>query len=396
MIDTLLNVKNDIKSAIERRGITPEGGMTTYADSIDKIQINNNNNGVVLYHVTESDHSYDGSARLKLGHSIFLENPKILLINGGDLCSYYFPDAGVFSGCKHLKYVQLFDTSNATNMYKMFSDCSSLVTVPLFDTSKVTSMSYMFSGCGSLVTVPLFDTSSLKNMSYMFQNCTSLQSVPEFDTSNVTDMRYMFSGCGSLQSVPEFDTSNVYSDDYGSYLAGLFQGCSSLRSVPCVFYDTHNDYMFDGCTLLEETPNFTNPVEGQYMFRNCKSLYRAPSIHSTSVTGYFCRGMFQGCISLRTVPFLSGAMGDEYMFDGCVNLEDIEEVVDFIPNDNDYYNWSGCKKLTRGSVLNIFNNMIAAPDDDYGEFYFEPEVIARLTDEDIAIATNKNCRVKSY
>jgi hypothetical protein len=40
--------------------------------------------------------------------------------------------------------------------------------------------------------------------------------------------------------------------------------------------------------------------------------------------------------------------------------------------------------------------MIAAPDDDQGLFTFEPEVIARLTDEDIAIATNKNCRVKSY
>jgi surface protein len=53
----------------------------------------------------------------------------------------------------------------------MFYDCESLIIVNLFDTSNVTDMAAMFSSCFSLASVPLFNTSNVTNMDGMLFNC---------------------------------------------------------------------------------------------------------------------------------------------------------------------------------------------------------------------------------
>lgn len=92
------------------------------------------------------------------------------------------------------------NTTGITNMYSMFTECRALTTVPLFDTHNVTNMYNMFGECQLLTTVPLFDTSNANNMKYMFLDCKGLTTVPLFDTSKVSDMKSMFYNCYKVQS----------------------------------------------------------------------------------------------------------------------------------------------------------------------------------------------------
>jgi surface protein len=148
----------------------------------------------------------------------------------------------MFTGCRALKSVPLFNTSNFLNMSGMFSNCFSLKNVPLFDTSNCTNMSSMFAGCSNLVSVPSFNTSSVTDMSSMFNGCLSIEKIPTFDTVSVVNMSSMFTNCNSLVelidsnfsawrngalpfSPPLFNTSSV------TNMQNMFNGCLSLKTV---------------------------------------------------------------------------------------------------------------------------------------------------------------------
>jgi prepilin-type N-terminal cleavage/methylation domain len=126
-----------------------------------------------------------------------------------------------------------FDTSLATNMYRMFDSTGSnniKFTLNLgkhFDTNNVENMENMFYRIGynsTVFTLNLgnkFDTSNVTNMGGMFYDVGynsskfTLSLGNKFDTSNVTNMGSMFRGTGYNSTVftlnlgNKFDTSNV-------------------------------------------------------------------------------------------------------------------------------------------------------------------------------------------
>ena len=121
-----------------------------------------------------------------------------------------------FLNCSYLEQVHNFTTgTNLTNVSSMFSGCKRLTAIPLFNTTNVTTMNQMFYGCAALANVPTFDTSSCYNFGYMFYNCSSLISVPSFNlnalsqnsnwgtayTSTSNPLYYMFYGCTSLAAI---------------------------------------------------------------------------------------------------------------------------------------------------------------------------------------------------
>jgi len=75
----------------------------------------------------------------------------------------------------------------------------------MYDYSSIRDMSYMFSYCKSLESVPLFNTVNVTYMSYMFKNNTSLVTVPTFDTTNVVNMNGMFDNCVSLKYINAYN-----------------------------------------------------------------------------------------------------------------------------------------------------------------------------------------------
>ena len=173
---------------------------------------------------------------------------------------------------------------------------------------------------------------SVKDMYGMFDGCSSITTIPELDTKNVTDMRSMFLDCSNLVTIPPLNTSKVTS------MNDMFKYCSKLNSVP-----------------MMDTSNVNN-----------------------------MGGMFTSCERLTTVPeFDVGKVRDFwYTFYNCSNLEAIH-----FKNIKANLDIHWCTKLTRDALLEILNNLSTVTETK--KLTMGSTNLAKLTDEDKAIATNK-------
>ena len=361
-LQELINSKADMKSAIAEKGVEVEGGLTTYAAAIRKIQqglgdrfaaigYNKENTGGFLQEVnTNLDVADEILAEWNStewanvdmnkwkdvavyfpavdltrypSYNIFrfLEWSKLQVVPSLDFTGKTNMNA-LFFKCKSLKYIgNIIGTESVTNMSLAFSECSSLTSIPYFDTSSATSMHDMFNGCTSLTSIPQLDTSSVSSMSDMFEGCTSLTSIPQLNTSKVTDMYYMFYRCTSLTSIPQLNTSSV------TNMGSMFQGCTSLTTIPQL--DTSSvsfmSGMFQGCSSLTSIPqlNTSSVINMGSMFKGCNSLTSIPQLNTSSVIDM--GSMFEGCASLTSIPQLNtssvSSMSD--MFEGCLSLTSI-------------------------------------------------------------------------
>ena len=189
-----------------------------------------------------------------------------------------------------------------------------------------TSAGYMFALCSALTEIPQLDTSKVTNMEEMFVNCSSLTEIPQLDTSKVTNMSRMFVNCSSLTEIPQLDTSKV------TNMYWLFRSCSSLTSLP---------------------------------------LLNAESV--TAVTQ-----MLHSCNSLATFGGLQN-LGQAYLTTQATNYGAYK------------LDLSSCSKLIHDSLMNVINNLydIATKGVKTQQLVLGSTNIAKLTAEEIAIATNK-------
>ena len=297
----------------------------------------------------------------------------------------------MFSGCSTLYSIPLLDTSKVSRMKNMFQSCSSLSSIPQLDTSKVIDMQYMFIGCFSLSSIPQLDTSNVTKMQQIFNGCSSLSSIPQLDTSKVIDMQYMFADCSRLSSIPQLDTSNV------NNMSRMFTGCSSLSSIPQLDTSkvTSISGMFYNCSRLSSIPQLdTSNVTTMYeTFSGCEHLIAVPLFDTSKVTNM--SSMFYRCSSLSSVPRLnavsltsaSNMFGATYSplnkftdFGGLTGLK-----IDLV--------LSPCPTLTHDSLLNVINeaaDVTASPK----TLTLGATNLAKLTDEEKAIATNKGWTLK--
>ena len=231
--------------------------------------------------------------------------------------------------------------------------------IPLLElnpnTSNVTNMSYLFVGCSSLESIPAMNTQNVTNMYMMFNGCAKLSSVPVLDTFNVTDMSFMFESCHSLVEIPTLDTSNVTS------MLAMFEGCSSLKQIPLL--NTKN------CTSM-----------GQ-IFNECTSLDTVPMLDASKLM--MSQGIFRGCSSLVTLGGLKN-LGMGYGTGWNANDPSLT------------LNLSDSPLLTHDSLMNVINNLydIKSKGVKQQTLQLGDTNKAKLTAEEIAIATNKGWNVK--
>ena len=267
-----------------------------------------------------------------------------------------------------------------TNAFQYYKGRTDIVVMPRISTGNVTGMSAMFYGCTLLVTVPAFDTSNVTNMQSMFYECTSLESVPTFDTSNVTDMGYMFWRCTSLKSVPTFDTSNV------TNMHSMFYHCTSLESAPA--FDTSKvrsmNRLFYECTSLKSVPAFdtSNVTDMGSMFGYCSSLESVPAFDTSKVESM--GAMFYGCTSLKSVPAfdMSNVKSMGSMFSGCTSLKSV-----LMENIGYNLDISASTQFEASDLVVILNNLKTVY--QTRTLTMGATNLAKLTDEQKAIATNK-------
>lgn len=205
------------------------------------------------------------------------------------------------------------------------------VTKAEIDLSGFTECRYAFSGCQNLESLVLKGTEdgAILYANYMFQDCTELKEVPSFNSSNVTALTSCFSNCKSLKKITEFDTSKA----------------TEMRE------------MFSGCTALEEICEL-----------DCKNTSNV-------------QGIFSNDSNLTTLGGLKN-LGKGYS-GSSVNYTSYN--LNLTTNTN----------LTKQSLLNVINGLydLASHNKPAQSLILGTANLAKLTSEEIAIATNKGWNV---
>ena len=177
-----------------------------------------------------------------------------------------------------------------------------------------------------------------KQTGYLFQNYkgTSVDDlIQPSDTENVTNMSYMFTNCDKLTSIPQLNTSKV------TNMRKMFNYCSKLTSIPQL--------------------NTSNVKDMRDMFSDCWALTTVPAIDANNVTdSNYLQNIFWNCMNLKSI--LMTNIG--------VNL-----------------NISASTKFEREDLLVILNNLKTVT--SATTLKMGATNLAKLTDEDKAIATNK-------
>jgi hypothetical protein len=168
-----------------------------------------------------------------------------------------------------------------------------------------------------------------------FRNDKDLIFMPKVDTSKANNMQSMFSNCTNLMQVPLLNTANVM----------------------------HFDDMFYNCTSLTTIPQF-----------NTANLYSANL-------------MFGGCSKLVKIPLLDFTKAEQLrsMLLACSELVELGGFTNLAVN----LDLSSSRKLTADSIMNVINQAADLSEIGSATLTLGTTNIAKLTEEQIAIASAK-------
>ena len=138
----------------------------------------------------------------------------------------------------------------------------------------------------------------------------------------------------------------------------------------------------DDVIKYDDTSNVTNM---SYMFGNCKSLTTIPLLDTSNVTDM--SNMFRICSNLTTIPELntSNVTNMNNMFDRCTNIEQIH-----MTNIGVNLSISPCTKMERKAILEVLGNLKDLTGQTSRTLTLGSTLLAKLTEDDKLIATNKN------
>ena len=198
------------------------------------------------------------------------------------------------------------------------------------------------------------NVSNVTDMSSMCRNCTNLQfidGIENWDVSNVTDMSYCFYYCTQLllDNIKNWDVSNLTKMD------NMFEDCRKNTSLDLSGWDTSK------VTSMSGTFNISTLTT--------LSSIRADSLIIPSYGNLF--------------GYNSGSLVD---FGGFINLKS---------NWNGSYSVDKLSALSHQSLINILNGLYdfvgngETPTSSQGKIKFGSTHLAKLTEEEKAIATNK-------
>ena len=274
--------------------------------------------------------------------------------SGVDINDYYYTKDTYYGGIrKYIKEIPMLNTKTLDTMYEFFAGCTNLTNIPNINTSKVTNMRMMFSGCTKIKTIPMLNTEKVTNMQGMFTECTSLIEIPELYTNNVADMSSMFSYCKNLKTIPTMNTNKV-------------------TTMSMMFYNS-------GITTIPELD--TSKVTNVYnMFYSCSNLITIPKLNFEKVTNV--SGVLTGAESVVNIGGFEN-LGKAYLTNKSANYSNYGLVL------------TNFSKLTHDSLMNVINNLydIKTKGCQAQRLQLGPTNLAKLTEEEIAIATDKGFNV---
>ena len=358
-----------------------------------------------------------------------------------------------FNGCGALTEIDVssFDTSNVTNMEAMFrnfglevpnSKLKRIKGIENFDMSKVTNMKIMFQGNGLLKSLDLsgWNASKVTNMNSTFANCGELEfiNISNINFNNVTDASNCFGNCFKLATIEGVE--NLITPKQ-TWLESIFKNCYKLKFN---FPDGKPNWNFansiggmvnfmNGCgrdVVLQDGEEYILDLSdcGLVHNNNLLSVFAGTSFTKIYLNPFICSAVnsdnrsFVG-INKRLKEFKLGAgssfAGDvSGMCNGCPNLLKADFTgVDFTKanNGNGGFRWAfsestkltdiifeplqfiecspkfgNSPSLTIESLVNILNSLGDLTGKASNTCTLGSTNLAKLNDEQIAIATNKN------
>ena len=380
--------KQDIKDAILNKGGTITGGLSSYAQSINELELGGGDtstfgtltetiieNGLKTYTPTDVDGWNEVNITVDVPIPTFSTQSKEITIteNGTQTVT---PDSG-YDGLSSVEITVDVASSGGEskpqipNGFRFTGGDLALVDFSQYDWSMVYDTSYFFQGCthttgdwtnfdenfnGEVLTgyrmfynykgsaIPLIDTTKVKNMGWMFGFCTNINTIPLIDTSLASTMEGMFQNCTYLTTIPLIDTSNVVN------MRDMFTTCTHLTTIPLI--DTSNvtdmSFMFQTCNSLESIPqlNTQNVTVMSHMFSTCTHLTTIPLIDTSNVTNMY--RMFYACRELTSLPQIDTSKVTIFaqMFSGCTSLTSAPEL--------DYSNVTGGMNNDASGVAYMF------------------------------------------
>lgn len=331
-----------------------------------------------------------------------------------------------YAGNPYLRFMPWVDTSNVTDTQNAFA-YTPLEVMPSLNLSKVQRANAMFSSCINIGLLPDFEFSDehLVEIGSMLQGCKNLQLIPNITgTKNVYNFSYLYQGCTMAGQFPYIDTSSaeqciyMYADTQASQYPnltvkdgcmcdGMYMACINMVTPPKITGKiTGAGFMYQGSAVNE----FNHTIEfypepyvdsignmlipnASSMFANCFNLTKAPKMITNSVISVY--EIFNGCQNLQSIPdYNLSSVNDEWgikMFgDWGMPMENLTDLEGFTGL---HVGWSGgfldkCPNLTVDSLMNVINKLEDVNDNPQN-FYISDVNVAKLTPEQIAIATNK-------
>ena len=191
-----------------------------------------------------------------------------------------------------------------------------------------------------------------------------------------TNASYISFNIGKLISIIGLNGAGIYSKNSNSYynvlnyskylehISGLvlgretkFQNCSNLKYIPEDIDFSHvNSFrnMFSGCSSLVTIPelNTSNGTDFGYMFQDCSSLVTIPLIDTSNGTEF--SRMFYGCTLLTSIPELNTSNGTKFkeMFMYCSSLTSIP-LIDTSNGTDFSYMFYRCSSLLKAPDLDL-------------------------------------------
>lgn len=248
------------------------------------------------------------------------------------------------------------------------------------DTNEVTNMSYMYQWCKA-TNFPQLNMSKVTDTSYMFYNCQTIVTAPILNLSNVPNCESIFRGCSNLTTCEISDFSNA------TTINGIFANCSKLTNIPSQLITPKVEdagFMFYGCSALTTAPemNTSNVTNMQKMFYDCNRLTTVPLYDTSKVTNM--QEMFYFNYDLETVPAFdcTNVTNMQYIFTNCYKLKSI-----LMTNIGTNLDISSSTRFEREDLVTILNNLKTVTTTK--TLRMGATNLAKLTDEDKLIATNK-------
>lgn len=304
----------------------------------------------------------------------------------GQSGSYGIGDS-IFSGCTSLKNV-IFELPENDSLKKIdssaFYNCSALPSIAIPSTTENIN-SYAFYNCSALTEFTIPD--SVVNIgSNAFSNCSNLSTVTIGNNASYELGSRAFYNCTSLTN----ESAHNIMEHYNAAYDYVFYGCTGLTDVQVSRF-WHS--MFYACTNLVKATSLQGKPTGNNVFEACTSLQEVYIADGTDTIG---SSVFKNCTSLKTVYLPSSIVtannnaltdsGSNNIFYGCTALEDVQLGQDW----NMSLSITVSANLTVDSMTAMFNSLKDLTGDTAKTLTLGSTNLAKLTDEQKAVAINKN------